>query len=141
MHPFNPNIQRLGKKYFKFKVSQVSRVSVRWPGLHNSLRSTCPCLLSAGIKGGRLHCPARSSGFNVAISHLVAMGTQTRTIWECGTQGAFSSYLSYYVLPIDESLEATHSCLIIQREDILCLDRHVTFICVRLKKEGKFLFT
>lgn len=42
-------------------------------------------------------------------------------------------YLSHNVLPIDECLEATHSCFVIQWEDIFCLNRHVALIRVCLK--------
>lgn len=46
------------------------------------------------------------------------------------------------MFPVDKCLEATHSCLIIQRKDIFCLNRHMTLICVCLKNndlkgEGK----
>lgn len=44
-----------------------------------------------------------------------------------------SSHLSHYVLPVDEGLEATHSCLVVQWEDVFCLNRHVALICVCLK--------
>lgn len=53
-----------------------------------------------------------------------------------------SSHLSHNVLPIDKCLEATHGCLVIQWEDIFCLNRYVALICVclknnDLKEEGK----
>ena len=42
-------------------------------------------------------------------------------------------YLSHHVLPIDESLETTYSCLVVQGKNIFCLNGHMTLVCVCLK--------